>query len=439
MKLLSLLGNKKPVLGEQGIAHLFTPLLGIFIVAVVGTFMVVSGSASPISAKNAAAVTPKGYLIIRGDENYTGAQIVARNMDVKTKKCNSSWNTRGGGATITRKFPGAKVVGDSWQFKPVVLTCAATSGGEAYEINYMKGKTVIATAIAVDVDAGYCTDVYPDGSQIKRKVDKKKFACGNFNTKKITRVTPSIVMQPSSSPNGKNITGWVSLVAPSITKRQCTGQVKVTVSGPALVATKNFPLKYVNAKNLSPYCVAKLNFTRLKQNENYNVKAEFGGSWFFYPGVNEANVTLLSKAKTQRKGTGGAAAPAKVEVVVRSLPEFSNGKKITGFVEVTSAGGLTKRQCSGSTQLVVTTFNKGTNKTTVKKSSAPLKYVAAGSGYCAARISVPVPSKRRADLAVNVSAAITATHKYLNAANANKTVTVPANVSRTGGALAPAN
>lgn len=313
MKLSRFLSNKKPVLDEKGIAHFFVPLLVVVLIAIVGTFMVVSSNANPISKKNAAAKKEtaskigKGYLFVYGDGNsdYTGVQIQAVNMDTKAKSCGPAWKS----GVIQKKFPEPKVAGGNWRVTPAKFNCSATNGTELYSVNYMKGKLLVATQIAVDIDAGYCTAVNTDGSQVKVKYNKKENACGSVNVKKITKATPSILVQPSSGSKGKKLTGWVSLIAPAVTKKKCTGQVKVTVaSASGVAATRNLPLKYVNIKDKPAYCVAKLNISGLKQNVNYNVRADFAGSIFFHPAANGANITLV-KAAAASNGTGGTPAP----------------------------------------------------------------------------------------------------------------------------------
>lgn len=312
MKLSRFLSNKKLDLGQQGIAHFVVPLLAVVLIAIVGTFMVVSSNANPVSKKNTAskkAATSKigkGYLFVYGDGDRIGVQIQAVSMDTKTHSCGGSWQN----GIIKKKFPNAKVIGDKWQISPARLSCSATQGNEAYYVSFLNsGGAVEGNSVAVDIDAGYCTAVRADGSQVKVKYNKNEQACGKVNESKIVKATPSIVVQPSSSNNGKKLTGWVSLVAPSITKKKCTGQVKVTISDPAVITSKNFPLKYVNVKNRAPYCVAKLNFSGLKQNVNYNVRADFAGSIFFNPMANGANITL-TKARAVNNGTGGALAPS---------------------------------------------------------------------------------------------------------------------------------
>lgn len=313
MKLSRFLSNKRPVLGEKGIAHFFVPLLAIVLIAIVGTFMVVSSNANPISTKKSAAKKEtaskigKGYLFVYGDGNsdYTGVQIQALNLDTKTQSCGPAWRS----GVIQKKFPEPKVAGDNWRVTPAKFNCSATNGTELYSVNYMKGKTVVATNIAVDIDAGYCTAVNTDGSQVKVKYNKKENACGSVNVKKITKATPSILVKLASSSNGKNITGWVDFQAPAVTKRKCTGQFKITVASVSgVAATRNLPLKYVNVKDKPAYCVAKINISGLKQNVDYNVRADFAGSIFFHPAANGANITLV-KATAASNGTGGTPAP----------------------------------------------------------------------------------------------------------------------------------
>lgn len=400
-------------LRQAGIAHFAALAAVLVLTGVGGTYALVQRNVS------AATPTNRGYLIVFGSGEYDGVQITAQNLDLKKQNCGKKWNGTGNTATISQKLPQPRVTADgTTTYQGIKFTCSSTSGDQSYKISYQKGKATVSNQYFVDIDSEFCTTIQSDGTQ--EKVAATKGKCNQVKQSAVQKVDPGLQIKGQPTKNLKGINGWVSLVGSGkkITKAMCTGQVNVTVTSVdrTIVRQKNFPIKFADVKD-SPYCVAKLVLTGLTKGKEYNVRADYAGGRHFNAGATGVNITIPGDTKKN--------------VVVRSLPEYTNGKSVTGYISVHAPGvDLTKKECVGKVKISYYLLDKGTNKRTEKTQVKALKRITVagfndGKGYCVAQPNIPIPKTRKADLEVGVTGTLAAT-KYLNGGSAGHSITIPA-------------
>lgn len=291
-------------LGSKGIAHFVAPLVIVLLVGVVGTYMVVaSHAATPRHPNNGGAPgqttkKPKkekkqpAYMVAYGQKDrFDSVKIAVADVPHRVT-C---------GGSLTKAKP--QVVRKT-STKP--FRCTPINGISQYIVYYGKSKHFGNTYVAVDVDPGFCTLVYPDPAQI-RKVPAEKGKCPGGSDTAPTKVDVAVSVNPSASSNGKSVKGYINVVAAEgVTRKQCSGDVMVTFKNTKTNESKAYrnPLKYVGDKRYNggtPYCVATLaqdlkNAPKfLTKGTTYSVTAQYGGSIYFNAGSGSGSFTVPNK------------------------------------------------------------------------------------------------------------------------------------------------
>lgn len=297
-------------LGARGAIHLAAPLLVVVLIAVVGTFFLVSSNANRLQSTDKTTSSQgkkvkKGYILAYSQEGrFNQVKIVASNTSAKGYKCGSFTFDENRKSTIRRLPKGEQAK----KGVPLKIACTPTQDVGHYKLYFGKdGFFKEDNPVPVDVDSEICSLVHFDPTQV-RKINAEKGNCkpsGEQDTPK--KLDASIRVLPQLSKNKKSIAGFVEISVPAegVTKAQCSGTVMVTFwqVTPTAEAKKGpfaHTVKFVKAnpaKNLKGYCVAGLSGDNLKGYVNpggtYDVVASYKGSKFFNPAADvTARITI---------------------------------------------------------------------------------------------------------------------------------------------------
>ena len=314
-------------LDSRGAGHLLLPLVVVMALAVGGTYMMVASHANPATNLAAAKVTKtpkykpvtgkKGYLVIYSEQgSYAKAKITLTKNPGSTEyyTCagiNKNKTETTVGLTKSRKQ----------------LPCTSTHDVAKYNVSFAKDRKSngYGPVQGVDVDAGYCTLVYPDPTK-SVKVAQTNGKCPTAPDN-VTKQDVSMRTLLTVSKNKKAIGSTYIEVKPvnGASKQMCTGSLKLTVTredGAVAKSTPSYPLKFVGSNaNGAAYCTAHFstltagNF--VKPGHTYTVTAYFPGNVYLNGGSSTSSIAIPAAApkKTSTKATvhnttGGVQAPS---------------------------------------------------------------------------------------------------------------------------------
>ncbi len=304
-------------LNQRGVSHLLIPLLVVVLVAVGGVYALVASHADSLNKKTTS--TKKGVLVIYSQQGkYQSAKVQLVGTPPKGVNCGGALNANG---FVEVKLPALK----NGKAAPKKVNCAPVSGTGAYEIFYGASKQASGPQhydyangpmVSVDVDAGYCTIVHTDASQIRKvKYDGKKCEDNLDKDEPIQKLNVSMRVLPDKIAAGKKkITGYVDLRVPSwnLQREQCAGSVTITYSnGGATASQVKAPIKYTQSEKWNEgngYCVAVLNLATSGAG-TWKIDASFPGNTYLNSNTATATATV-AKAAAANNGNGGTAAPA---------------------------------------------------------------------------------------------------------------------------------
>ena len=348
-------------LNSVGISHIMIPLLVVMLVAVGGTFLLVSSHAATTKSKN-------GVIVINNGEQTDYKYVRIQEVNPNNTKHTCAGKTFGKSSNFVVKKLNTP---DSTTalVAPLQFTCSAIGGNTIYNVTYSEDNDFTTTVSedktnAVDIDEGWCTSVNPDANQTtKTKADNGK--CAAPNTKIPAR---DIIVGFGDTGNGSEkglsvldkgnyINGLVSFKADghNITQSACTGQAYViytsTTPGAAAIPPVAFPLKWDNpkAKGLKSFCVIKL--TQLKTPlaaGAYKVTVKYAGSKLLNP-LPEAGVTSTSTYTIKPKAVVKRVPTLTVNKF--ELHSTANKEKSITTATLTAKPAITAAECTGSIDL----------------------------------------------------------------------------------------
>jgi uncharacterized protein (UPF0333 family) len=275
-------------LNSHGSAHLVLPLLALLLIAIGGSFVMVSNRSKDLStaataaAKPAAAAkTKKGYLVI-----YAPKDVKKDSVKITYVGNQASTHTCGGAFTAANNYSVTKKLNSK---VPLKISCAAVSGASDYQVYFGKAGSFKSGYVSVNIDGGYCTLVHVNPATT-RLVAIKNGKCngsepaldGPEKANAVMRVLPNLNLA------NKKISGYVevSVADVSLQHEQCAGQVSLTLKSTTDYAPSfNLPLRYSHPANRNAYCAAKISIplTSLNKGVILTAYASFPGNKYLNP------------------------------------------------------------------------------------------------------------------------------------------------------------
>jgi hypothetical protein len=308
-------------LDSRGVSHLLLPMVVVMALAVGGTYMLVASRANPVDLSAAAVKKPvankkTGYLVVYNSDGVTES--------AKAKVTASGTNSPGKSFACKGVSQANPVIRFNKSGNKV-LVCSPTDNTAKYNISYSNAGGSYNAPFAVDVDAGYCTMVYPNPSMTAKVLLAKGNRCPSVPAAIVKKDVGVRVLLDTPKKGAKKLSGFVE-ISPGgqpVSKNWCSGSLALNVldANGATVSSNTYAVKYVGSGTPSAkkfhngvsYCVVKFTSAgsgKLKAGQSYSASAHYSGDAYFNPSDGSSAVVALPAAvvKAKANANGGTTA-----------------------------------------------------------------------------------------------------------------------------------
>lgn len=313
-------------LNARGISHIAVPLALMVLMAIGGTYMVVSNRTNSLASiagttggtpastakhkskpKPAKKVKPakkakpaKSFIVVYSEKGaYDSIKIHALNPSGKLN-CGGDVSSHDVTKSLSKSSQGSKI------------SCSPTTGNEAYYVYFGKNKKITNHYVAVNITAGYCTLVHANAS-LMRQVPVQGSTCVGASSEADVPAKVDVTLNIGLKATKHGITGVVDLKTTNgddISRVECVGDFSVQHDlvypggSMASYARRNYPWRFVSG---SPsYCQARItNLQNVKAGNTYQVDGYTTGNAYF----NAANANPVTITVPKGNGTNVVSLP----------------------------------------------------------------------------------------------------------------------------------